>query len=1039
MKEQIRSNEAMLGNTFEVARFAPLRRIEASARRAEWTPRMVDAELTTRPFPPTLGRERNIFMAEPGQSEIPIGRRQRPPKQAKIESVQKPVVESQFTPHTPEEKVGILQTAEMLKKLLGTPELKRQTEELAEKTREQEAVRQRREESKGVEAYGLLEGEPRAGGEPRRPSTFKEVPVPRLEEELQREQEEFGRYLREQGRPETPLGEPQVTAIRTRVESLRSLSSYVEANSRAVQAGLLDAHGAYNNLNEAIRRGEIIVEDAQGHLGELAQSMVERINRQGVDQRVQEIGETQDPQRKRFLLNEMIVEFDPDSTRQISIKDFQIIAEDKEAAEYLLDKIISRPLAVPTDHYELSFYANINLYTFFSEVRRIDPERFKRYAELKAATLIFHEMNRGITVESGNIGAFLGLTRSVTPRHLQTATELDGVELARQLTEEALGRLYTEKSETTGEKIDPEINGWVEKEFRKLAAGGAVKNKGGRTLEPWEIDRALAFGRNMHSSFYRKSELYSWSSVPLERQNWLNAPPTETVLRVLAGLKWLTYRFRYGEVGGGPALTALLYNSITKEYRDKNPKLEKIGKLNIQKDILPTGFFKSAGFDSGWRTMGAYLGSDVMRVKINPDTYSKSSDSVKLAISQFLAEEGLSKEGGEVNFGKFLIRQEYKARERFAREEKVGGVSVFREASPTNFDAINKQMGEVIEPIMEQVNLSLGLLIKYSGDEELRTLLWKKTADLLPLRIAYLLSDGGVRDRWVKNLQGYGDVMGEPGHLFSDDFESKLIKAQHLRIQEQKEAKTRKIGLDSFLDQAGMSVEEKQFVARLQELGRDNASELAKIPFPHAPFLEDVPFGEAKYTELPSEVFYRKMGSDFEGFFNAGNGVNNIVGNLSQPYPRILENLKGVYDGITAAESARDGQDIVKPILQSYLKLAEQWVWTRYIPFAKTTRGFLNLPTSWLQVSFGKDALSTDESTMRNMINQAVGIGVIRREKLPGEKKSQFDELAERAGARAVDVLIDQARTLSIVIALIMAGAFITITGKQVGEDLKKG
>lgn len=47
MKELIRSNEAILGNTF-----------------------VVDAELTTRPFPPTLGVEGDIFMAELG-NEIP--------------------------------------------------------------------------------------------------------------------------------------------------------------------------------------------------------------------------------------------------------------------------------------------------------------------------------------------------------------------------------------------------------------------------------------------------------------------------------------------------------------------------------------------------------------------------------------------------------------------------------------------------------------------------------------------------------------------------------------------------------------------------------------------------------------------------------------------------------------------------------------------------------------------------------------------------------------------------------------------------------
>lgn len=882
-----------------------------------------------------------------------------------------------------------------------------------------------------------------AEGAPRRP-IFAEVAVPRFEEELQKEQ----------GRLERELTEGEIVAIRTRIEHLRSSREAIE---RAERDQALNIEEQYNSLNEAIRRGDISAVDANPYLVRLAQRGVEQrraeqLIRQGVDPRVEQIRTTQDPQEKRRLDNELIDELDPDSTRPISIEEFRVIAEDQEASERFLDKIISRPLATPRTAYTLSFYAGINLQTFLTEVRRADQGnlvRYTRYGELYETTLRFHEMGRIVQFESGNIDAFINTTRTMTLGYLQIATTLEGVGRVRRLIDEAYGRFYTKKTLIGEKDSDPEINNWVRREFRKLADGGIVKSHffgpdgNPRNLEDWEIDRALAFGRNTHASFYRQSVLISWSKVPHAYQEWLKGVATETVVKILAGIKWQSYRFRIGATGGGTDLVGLFYDKMEKRYRDNKLTLQKIGKLEILKDIIPTGVFRGDGFDSGWRVLQAYLSSDIMKIKM-PDPDSYRSRLVQTAISEFMTEERVAV-GDNVNLGKFLIWQEQKAREMFSAEVRVAGVSMPVELRPSDDPKIDKQMREIIEPLIDanpQLNLCLGILIKYYSSNEmvgLRESLWRKTADFLPLRIAYMLSEEGVKD-----LPGYEALKGKEDNLFSEEFESKLIKAQELRIERQKENTTIGVSLDTFLDEVGMTPQEKQFIDELRRLVKTEKNEageitrkgldleLAKIIFPHIPFLDDVPFENANFLNLESpEVFRRRMGDDFKGFNDAHNAYNTLIDNLDKPYSEILKYLRGIVDGMKSPEGGLTAQNVVLPILQSYLELAEQWIWTRWIPFAKTTRGFLNLPSSWLQAKFGKDAIAADESTMNQMINQAVGIGTIRREKLPGEDKSQFDEAAEHVGARPINVAIDQARTLSVIIAFIVVGSFLSRLTKE--------
>ncbi|MCL5434779.1 MAG: hypothetical protein M1405_00080 [Patescibacteria group bacterium] len=458
-------------------------------------------------------------------------------------------------------------------------------------------------------------------------------------------------------------GEDAEDLIKRATEQRRALKLYADQFREERFDRLFDPERSYYKLSEAIRMGEVSAVEAEELRMAIATSAVaERLRRQPPEERdeIRDLLErTKDgtPEAKlerRNGLKGWIERINPDYIT-VDPNFMRAVAEDPEAAEMFLDKIISKPFASPEDQYSLSFYAAINLSGFLTEVNAVSRQRHTDYVRKKEASLRFHEMNRTIISESGNLEAFLSISRSVTPQHIQTATEITGAAHMRHLIESAFKRLYAAKNQVEEHDFPEQIiersirqfyrdagyelvvepgeneGKWVYKgrDVIKSEFRDADNNK--RPLEVWEIERAVAFGRNMSAAFYRLSELVSWSHVSPEAPEWLKSMPSETVVRNLGGLKMLQERFKYGQTKGGPQFVALLYDKLQKGFKDKskdyNEKHEKdgermitkIGKLSILTDILPTGFYKASGFDKGWRTIAAYLDTKVASITI-PDS-----------------------------------------------------------------------------------------------------------------------------------------------------------------------------------------------------------------------------------------------------------------------------------------------------------------------------------------------------------------------------------------------------------------------------------
>lgn len=839
------------------------------------------------------------------------------------------------------------------------------------------------------------------------------------------------------------------------------LAGYIDAFKRADAAGLFDPGEAHDRLNEAVRKGEINTIDAREYLeviGGRAREILGERQRRPSREEVQEIENIKNTtalgsQERRDGLAAWIKKISPDIVT-IDPEHLHLLAEDRETAEMFLDKIISKPFSAPEDQYRLSFYADINLSGYLTEVGAISEQMLEEFNLKKESSLRFHEMNRTIISESGNPDAFLGMSRSVSHKHLQTATQIDGVELFRQLVDLAYGRFYAKSDRLRQENFEPEIINWATERFYKEAGyvwndaerkwiysgGETVKSKfldssgNPKHMEEWEVKRAVAFGRNIHAAFYRHSELISWSSIPKEWEEWLKSMPSETVVRVMGGLKFLPQRFKLGETGGGPQFVWLLLDKIQAGYKklikDNKINIEKIGKLDIAKDLLPTGFLRAGGFDKGWRTLIAYLDNDATKVTI-PDINSFPED-VRGGVEQFVQEYG-----NETSLYKFLIKQEYFAKMLTSMGMEIEGVEIPPEAQASNFPEQGKLIQKVLEPIMDQINLSLGVFINGGwANTSMKEALWKKAADFLPLRLGYILSEGGV-----KNLPGYGNVAGENGNLFNDEFESKLIRAQHLRIEAQKNSRTG-VPLDNFFAQAGLSPSEIAFVSELRDFvkkpydpkdttKRSIASDLANISFPHVPFLDDVPFKNANYIDLGAEVFPRRIGGDFRAYAETNNALNGIVGDLGVPYKEgFLKHVKELFTSLGSPEGPRTTQDIILLIAKTRFEMAKQWGWTK-IPSLKIIREFAGLPTSWLQNYFGPKADSLTRLEMNTDANEIVAIGAIRREQLPGEEKSQINDLLEFSKAKWFHVLMEQSPQVAMFFLLTMIWSFMGKLGER--------
>lgn len=910
------------------------------------------------------------------------------------------------------------------------------------------------------------------------------------------------------------------------------LAEEIAAGVREGKISSIDANPYYRKLAENPAAVRLRQADALRINRELEQA-----GRKTLDDYVEEIKSLDEGYEKTKALKDLIELTNPDNG--LSDELLRLIAGDEEASEKFVSKVVYKPLEKnPEGDYSLSFYASINFESFLTMVGDIkgkdegktSGKRRQNYAEQNEMALRLHEAHKATVTQSANIEGLMNVARTLSNTRLQVGIELDGVGQARNILELSFGRLFGNYDRLKSEQYQTEIVNWANNVFTEQVQSGEVKSsrfmeKDGKThrnLEDWEIKRAFALARNYHAALLRVPELTSWGTIPKPAEEWLKSMPGETLVRIIGGPKYLQGRFRSGQTTGGNVYLERLRRNIAEKYKGK---LNKIGTLDIRKELLPLGLFSAGGFEKGWRPMGSYLNIPFMKIDISrlrralPQLTENAKKGKKITpealLRQFLTEqrhlgeepdqlkepekfkeylarrENLEK-SAEINLGEFLLHNAGFANEYYGQEILIDGVAMPKELTVADAEKSKNAMEELMLPLMgltvksdkagealnklrekierneekgitdqetrkdllkghfddergefiydffdydpaeDQVNFSLGVLISAGGiSKNVKTMLWQKTAETMPLRIAYLLSEEGVKPREVKDengkisivpgLSGYESVKGEAlsdgGYrLFNKSFEGKLIKLHMIRMREQEKAqdefiRTSKrqppIKLSDYFTQAGLTdSKEIEFVRQLQKLGKEKAADLAEVDFPHVPFLDDVPFQKAKYVNLGQEVYARRM-NDERGYSDTRDAAGAVVDHLEKPFAEIEENWGKVKDALSGPEGSKTAQDAVLKLAKPYFSLAKQYDRARIIGY-RDIASIFNKPCSELQKWFSSNAYAWNTRMMNVNIRDLAGKALIRNEKLPGETESQVQQLLGDLKAKPFRVFISE-------------------------------
>jgi len=895
----------------------------------------------------------------------------------------------------------------------------------------------------------------------------------------------------------------------SQLKGARNFLDGVEMNARAFRRS---PEQSLSEIIEGVKAGRIDPITAEPYIQRLAEVASKQKKEMGEEEsrRWENIIaniESKTGYERTKMLKDIIEKLNPDG--QLPDEFFELVARDDEASEQLVAKIVYKPFPTPEAEYSLSFYASINFESFLTAVgnvkEKIDGKesnersnkRRQNYKEQHEMALRLHEANKAIVTQSANIEGLMNIARTITPERLQTGIELDGVEQARQICETAFSRLYANYDRLQAQRYQTEIADWSRDTFRSEIAKAGIKSrfKGAdgkqRDLEDWELERAFGLGRNYQATLLRVPEFVSWGNIPKPTEEWLRSPTAETLTRIIGGLKLLQGRFRSAVTKGGPTYIHLLNTEAAKNYKGG---LNKIGVLDIRKELIPLSLFSAGGFEKGWRPVGSYLNTPFMRIDISKLRESlRQMRGGKKGIPENVLDDYLTQQkhgdksleddpnnsSTQVNLGEFLVYNTGLLNEFFGQEISIKGITIPKELTPTDYDNSKLVMEDMILPLMgfslkpekakefadlrgriekyeakglsikvgekarkdlfkghfvknekgeniydydfynydpnkDQIDFSLGLILSTGGvSRNIKTLLWQKIADTMPLKIAHYLSEEGV-----KNLDGYKSVEGEKlsdggARLFKQDFENKLIRLHMIRMREQKKVfeitnegkRHQALRLSDYFEEAGLTTpEEQKFIKELQKLGKEKAADLAQVDFPHVAFLDDVPFQKSEYGNLGPEVYARRM-NDQRGYSEARDAAGGLVEHLGAPWGEVKKHLKEMSGALSGPEGSQTAQNVAAKLVKPYLMMAEQFQKAR-IPGYKMIAELFNKPTSQLQKLFTTNSISWNIREMSvNIRDLAADDGLIRNEKLPGEKKSQVQQLSADFRARPLNVI----------------------------------
>lgn len=659
-----------------------------------------------------------------------------------------------------------------------------------------------------------------------------------------------------------------------------------------------------------------------------------------------------------------LVEFAIDNIPASAHKDHMV----QFLLEYAVERIILGGDQNPQEQYpQLNLYQTDNLDRLTQTARKFDERRFKEYkrlgnkvdfypplhtlqylTNLRSKRMIMHELFRSMKDEQTYTSFITQYLRKNGLAFVED--DIVGVADSQGLYDQALASTHSLNK-----------NGWLThrdmavidnvvlknmlaqsrhvdsfgKSFTKVAVNddGTLRRVNAiRGMREWETNRAHLMGRSLSAASQRRMTYVAIGDVP-ENLDLLNmSVESEFLVRGIGLFKFISERWH----SHGPAKRV---REIFKREQTRVVKPNEKWKLKVDDyDPRKYGVKNREG-----KYIGLYGKSQDAFALVDVGVTDPKSNSWRGNL-MFLKQRRFQTEqiGGErltIGDAIDIIRADVK-------NQVTGGHGghMTREQKKE----YGRQFNARVRPLIERQRLFSGHLLKVTDlDEENKTIIWKRSADLIPSRTAaffpselenILNQNGrGGMSAWI----GEGvDRKGNPILGLRD----KLWTAERMRVRNDAKmlqttdttsyagSRRNDLKLEHFLDVVGLTPQEKVIVAKLQEVGKYYADQLAHMTFPFTALMEDAP--RTGYDELQDEDYDRIIVRDRKDF---NEGFGPVIGIFDDPVKKPDEIVNALFETVHKIKNPLglgDAQARVEPMIVAIMDMRmekEIAGWTGYI------------------------------------------------------------------------------------------------------------
>lgn len=603
--------------------------------------------------------------------------------------------------------------------------------------------------------------------------------------------------------------------------------------------------------------------------------------------------------------------------------------------ERLLEKIISMADETPDSPYG-SRTGNLYVQTNLQGLLTVADARFHDYypyfANLVYVREVAHELNRNLSQGE--------LYKKFVTESLRTSglnfmhNDIAGVNAVVREYERASSNMVRHAKNWFSEKEVREIDSEVSEIIKGTA--GDITTGEGRPLTEWEINRALIIGKILFAGTQRMAMYAALGDLPSDAKvtGRIGSIPYEYIARTLFPFKTIAARFFAG-AGGPKRLMERAFLEHEAQLKEEGTLIYPIFGLD-KRTILMDTYGALDSQSHSWRAELMFFGAIQMNI-----------DGEKMNLLEYLNRFAL-KHGGD------------------PRDPVLGGKGVPPEARKPFSD-------DVRETVLGQ-RLYLPILARYGNfDSSLKADIWKKIILLTPSTIVSVIPDvvetsdnptwEGMRHKLyaAENRRINRDAASYKAGINNDYIQTESGEFNAVLNVVYKDSWT----ADDFnkvlnymgMSDASLNEAEKNLLQKIVKKGFSESSNLssAKLPFNFA--IVDAP--EVAWAKTPDgaggladEDMLRILLSDQQSFAESWGEMNTL---MEHPTLGLREHMKKAVNGIGMVIGRRNAQEIIRPFIIAYLKMASTYRLSEWIgDLQKITRQ----PTSEMEKYYRESHIS---------------------------------------------------------------------------------